>query len=131
MLITPPTSSRRALASLLCSWLDGYPQDFVQLDPRLWEQVENWLHWAQGHGSGPKKSLPEVSRGREPREERAASDGDPDPHYILGLQAEDVAAHLTAQDAVSRGAGWEWAASCSMAEGPLFRLGPAPFASEP
>ncbi|XP_063147271.1 ral guanine nucleotide dissociation stimulator-like 2 isoform X1 [Candoia aspera] len=96
---------RRALASLLCSWLDSYPQDFMGLEPRLREQVASWLHWAWGPGSGPEKSLPEASRGRDPPVaqdgwgEGAAPDGDPDPHYILGLQAEDIAAHLTAQDA--------------------------------
>ncbi|KAM6472061.1 ral guanine nucleotide dissociation stimulator-like 2 isoform 2-T2 [Liasis olivaceus] len=95
---------QRALASLLCSWLDGYPQDFVGLEPHLREQVLGWLHWAWGSNSGPEKSLPDASRERDPaaqgrQEEGSSQDGDPDPHYVLGLQAEDVAAHFTAQDA--------------------------------
>ncbi|KAK9405142.1 ral guanine nucleotide dissociation stimulator-like 2 [Crotalus adamanteus] len=92
---------RRALAALLCSWLDGYPQDFVGLEPHLREQLVSWLHWAWGSSQGPEKTLPDPPSMREPpaTPHGAAQDGDPDPHYILGLQAEDVAAHLTAQDA--------------------------------
>ncbi|XP_029142484.1 ral guanine nucleotide dissociation stimulator-like 2 [Protobothrops mucrosquamatus] len=91
----------RALAALLCSWLDGYPQDFVGLEPHLREQLVSWLHWAWGSSPGPEKSLPDPPSRREPpaAPHGPAQDGDPDPHYVLGLQAEDVAAHLTAQDA--------------------------------
>ncbi|XP_058028063.1 ral guanine nucleotide dissociation stimulator-like 2 isoform X2 [Ahaetulla prasina] len=95
---------QRALASLLCSWLDGYPQDFMGLEPHLREQLVSWLHWAWGRSPGPEKSLPDVPSRRDPPvaerggEEGTGQDGDPDPHYILGLQAEEVAAHLTAQD---------------------------------
>ncbi|XP_039221860.1 ral guanine nucleotide dissociation stimulator-like 2 isoform X1 [Crotalus tigris] len=88
---------RQALAALLCSWLDGYPQDFVGLEPHLREQLVSWLHWACGNSQGPEKTLPDPPSRREPP--TAPHGGDPDPHYILGLQAEDVAAHLTAQDA--------------------------------
>ncbi|XP_032094572.1 ral guanine nucleotide dissociation stimulator-like 2 [Thamnophis elegans] len=95
---------QRALASLLCSWLDGYPQDFMGLEPRLREQLVSWLHWAWGSSPGPEKSLPDTPSRRSPpatehgQEEGPGQDVDPDPHYVLGLQAEEVAAHLTAQD---------------------------------
>ncbi|XP_034963310.2 ral guanine nucleotide dissociation stimulator-like 2 isoform X1 [Zootoca vivipara] len=104
---TPETADlQRALGSLLCSWLDGYPEDFVGLDAGLKEQLGAWLRWALGRGSDPEKIL--LSAGQEgapkgqedPWEDKGITDeGPPDPHYILGLQAEDVAAHLTAQDA--------------------------------
>uniref|UniRef100_A0A670HSS8 Ral guanine nucleotide dissociation stimulator like 2 n=1 Tax=Podarcis muralis TaxID=64176 RepID=A0A670HSS8_PODMU len=104
---TPETADlQRALGSLLCSWLDGYPEDFVGLDAGLKEQLGAWLRWALGSGSDPEKTL--LAAGQEgapkgqedPREDEGITDeGPPDPHYILGLQAEDVAAHLTAQDA--------------------------------
>ncbi|KAJ6652474.1 hypothetical protein lerEdw1_011510 [Lerista edwardsae] len=97
----------RALGSLLCSWLEEHPQDFVGLEPGLREALLLRLRWALGAGSGPEKSLcAAVSRaapvaGEEPEEDEGIADsgGEPDPHYILGLQAEDVAAHLTWQDA--------------------------------
>ncbi|XP_026548472.1 ral guanine nucleotide dissociation stimulator-like 2, partial [Notechis scutatus] len=103
---SPPKTEdlQRALASLLCSWLDGYPQDFLGLEPHLREQLVSWLHWACGSSPGPEKSLPDAPSSRGPpavehgREESSGQDVDPDPHYILGLQAEEVAAHLTAQD---------------------------------
>lgn len=93
---------------MLCSWLEGHPQDFAELEPGLREALLLQLRWALGDGSGPEKSLcAAVSRtapvAREGPEEGVADSGDPDPHYILGLQAEDVAAHLTWQDAVSGG----------------------------
>lgn len=105
--VSPSSPPCRALASLLCSWLDGYPQDFMGLEPRLREQLVSWLHWAWGSRPGPEKSLPDVPSSRDSLaverggEEGPGQDGDPDPHYILGLQAEEVAAHLTAQDGVS------------------------------
>ncbi|XP_070593051.1 ral guanine nucleotide dissociation stimulator-like 2 isoform X1 [Erythrolamprus reginae] len=95
---------QRALASLLCSWLDGYPQDFMGLEPHLREELVSWLHWAWGRSPGPEKTLPDAPSRRGPLtaerggEEGPSQDGDPDPHYILGLQAEEVAGHLTAQD---------------------------------
>ncbi|XP_026580157.1 ral guanine nucleotide dissociation stimulator-like 2, partial [Pseudonaja textilis] len=102
----PPKTEdlQRALASLLCSWLDGYPQDFLGLEPHLREQLVSWLHWACGSSPGLEKSLPDAPSSRGPpavehgQEDSPGQDGDPDPHYILGLQAEEVAAHLTAQD---------------------------------
>ncbi|XP_053159582.1 ral guanine nucleotide dissociation stimulator-like 2 isoform X2 [Hemicordylus capensis] len=106
--ITPETAELpRALGSLLCSWLDGYPVDFVGLESSLREQLLSSLRWALGDGSEAEKSLAAASRERAPagakeepeEDEGIMDDGDPDPHYILGLQAEDVAAHLTLQDA--------------------------------
>ncbi|XP_062979075.1 LOW QUALITY PROTEIN: ral guanine nucleotide dissociation stimulator-like 2 [Elgaria multicarinata webbii] len=107
--ITPETPElQRALGSLLCSWLDGYPGDFAGLEASLRAQLLFWLRWALGDGSGSEKSLAASSRGRDPPaaegepeedEDHLTEEGEPDPHYILGLQAEDVAAHLTAQDA--------------------------------
>lgn len=80
------------------------------LEPHLREQLVSWLHWAWGSSQGPEKTLPDPPSRTEPpaAPHGPAQDGEPDPHYILGLQAEDVAAHLTAQDAVSAGgSGWE------------------------
>ncbi|KAL8213583.1 UNVERIFIED_CONTAM: hypothetical protein K2H54_066918, partial [Gekko kuhli] len=93
-----------ALGSLLCSWLDGYPEDFAGLEAGLREQVLARLRWALGSGSEHEKSLaPAPTEGapgaREEPEGYEAEDRDADPHYILGLQADEVAAHLTAQDA--------------------------------
>ncbi|XP_062828781.1 ral guanine nucleotide dissociation stimulator-like 2 isoform X2 [Anolis carolinensis] len=99
---------QRSLASLLCSWLEGFPEDFARLEPALQGRLLSWLRWALGRGSGPEKALlllpaPEgPNKGPPPtgtptREDDAGEE--PDPHFILGLQAEDVAAHLTATDA--------------------------------
>ncbi|XP_061477498.1 ral guanine nucleotide dissociation stimulator-like 2 isoform X2 [Rhineura floridana] len=102
--ISPETAElQRALGSLLCSWLDGYPEDFVGLEASLRDPLWGWLQWALGDGSEPGKSFlaacQEGAPGEPKEDEGVAGDGDPDPHFILGLQAEDVAAHLTAQDA--------------------------------
>ncbi|XP_066472062.1 ral guanine nucleotide dissociation stimulator-like 2 isoform X2 [Tiliqua scincoides] len=103
--VTPDTAElQRALGSLLCSWLEGHPKDFAELEPGLQEALLLRLRWALGDGSGPEKSLCAAARGTAPAakeepEEGILDDGDPDPHYILGLQAEEVAAHLTWQDA--------------------------------
>ncbi|XP_060094170.1 LOW QUALITY PROTEIN: ral guanine nucleotide dissociation stimulator-like 2 [Heteronotia binoei] len=100
------TQLQRALGSLLCSWLDGYPEDFVGLEPRLREQLLDRLRWALGRGSEHEKSLAPApkeeapgTRGEPEGEEAAVEDQDANPHYILGLQADEVAAYLTAQDA--------------------------------
>nr|XP_060616537.1 ral guanine nucleotide dissociation stimulator-like 2 isoform X1 [Anolis sagrei ordinatus] len=111
---------QRSLGSLLCSWLEGFPEDFARLGPTLQGRLLSWLRWALGRGSGPEKTLllllasegpnegpPLAGTPRDPtmtptREDGAGEEGDsrePDPHFILGLQAEDVAAHLTATDA--------------------------------
>lgn len=96
---------------MLCSWIDGYPADFEGLEPSLQEQLLGRLRWALGSGSEAEKSFlrarTPAMRG-EPEEEDEDEEGagvlddrNPDPHYILGLQAEDVAAQLTLQDSVS------------------------------
>ncbi|XP_054833494.1 ral guanine nucleotide dissociation stimulator-like 2 isoform X2 [Eublepharis macularius] len=97
---------QRALGSLLCSWLDGYPEDFVGLEPGLRDQLVGRLCWALGSGSEQEKRLTRtptegapVAREEPEEDEAVVEDEDPDPHYILGLQADEVAAHLTAQDA--------------------------------
>ncbi|XP_077180627.1 ral guanine nucleotide dissociation stimulator-like 2 [Paroedura picta] len=98
---------QRALGSLLCSWLDGYPEDFVGLEPSLREPILARLRWALGSGSECEKrlapALKEDALKEKPEElggdEAGVGGQDADPHYILGLQADDVAAHLTAQDA--------------------------------
>uniref|UniRef100_A0ACB8EEL4 Uncharacterized protein n=1 Tax=Sphaerodactylus townsendi TaxID=933632 RepID=A0ACB8EEL4_9SAUR len=102
--VAPETPElQRALGPLLCSWLDGYPEDFVGLEPSLGERLLARLRWALGSGSeyekgltlAPKEGAPET---RE-EDEDFVEDQDPDPRYVLGLQADEVAAHLTAQDA--------------------------------
>lgn len=106
--VTPDTAELQCtLGSLLCSWLEGHPKDFVELEPALQEELLLRLRWALGDGSGPEKRLCAIAKGaapparEEPKEdaEGITDSGDPDPHYILGLQAEEVAAHLTWQDA--------------------------------
>ncbi|KAF7235303.1 Ral guanine nucleotide dissociation stimulator-like 2 [Varanus komodoensis] len=103
--VTPETAElQRALGSVLWSWLDGYPDDFVGLEPGLRGQLLGWLRWALGDGSEPERILAASAGERAPpvtpeEDAGAAGDGEADPHYILGLQAEDVAAHLTARDA--------------------------------
>ncbi|XP_072843352.2 ral guanine nucleotide dissociation stimulator-like 2 [Pogona vitticeps] len=109
--VGPKTAElRRALSALLCSWLDGYPEDFIGLEAGLREQLLSRLRWVLGAGAECEKTLTAPARegapGRaqkDPAEGEGVGDDaperDPDPHYILGLQAEDVAAHLTAKDA--------------------------------
>nr|XP_056722859.1 ral guanine nucleotide dissociation stimulator-like 2 [Euleptes europaea] len=97
---------QRALGPLLCSWLDGYPEDFVGLEPSLREQLLARLRWAlRGRSEHekpliltPEEGAPVAQEGPE-EDEAIGEDQDPDPRYILGLQADEVAAHLTAKDA--------------------------------
>lgn len=78
------------------------------LEPSLREQILARLCWAVGSGSEHEKRLllaPKVMQEEPEGDMVVEEDQDPDPHYILGLQADEAAAHLTAQDAVSLGWG--------------------------
>ncbi|TFJ97074.1 peptidase S1 [Platysternon megacephalum] len=109
---------QRAFSSVMCSWLDRYPEDFGgALDPGLVERLGRSLQCALGQGSEAERRLLALrgvlggpSNGGELEEEEwgAGEDGpkgcvtprgDPDPLDILIFQADHVAAQLTLVEA--------------------------------
>ncbi|XP_043353130.1 ral guanine nucleotide dissociation stimulator-like 2 isoform X2 [Dermochelys coriacea] len=107
---------QRAFSSVMCSWLDGYPEDFGGgLDPGLVERLGRSLQCALGQDSEAERRLlalrgvPEGhSNGGELEEEELGEDGpeggmnprgDPDLLDILTFQADHVAAQLTLEEA--------------------------------
>ncbi|XP_074872330.1 ral guanine nucleotide dissociation stimulator-like 2 isoform X2 [Carettochelys insculpta] len=118
--VPPETSElQRAFSSVLCSWLDGYPEDFGEaLEPGLVERLRQGLQRALGQGSEAERrllavrgALGEPNAGGELEEEEwkegesagpevgLTPTGDPDPLDILTFQAEHVAAELTRVEA--------------------------------
>ncbi|XP_065271981.1 ral guanine nucleotide dissociation stimulator-like 2 [Emys orbicularis] len=117
--VSPETAElQRAFSSVMCSWLDGYPEDFGgALDPGLVERLGRSLQCALGQGSEAERRLLALrgvpggpSNGGELEEEEwgAGEDGpeggvtprgDPDPLDILIFQADHVAAQLTLVEA--------------------------------
>ncbi|XP_038226819.1 ral guanine nucleotide dissociation stimulator-like 2 isoform X6 [Dermochelys coriacea] len=110
---------QRAFSSVMCSWLDGYPEDFGGgLDPGLVERLGRSLQCALGQDSEAERRLlalrgvPEGhSNGGELEEEELGEDGpeggmnprgDPDLLDILTFQADHVAAQLTLEEAECR-----------------------------
>ncbi|XP_014453148.2 ral guanine nucleotide dissociation stimulator-like 2 isoform X1 [Alligator mississippiensis] len=106
----PPTPDvtevRRAFASVLYSWLEGYPEDFRGvLEPGLWERLSRSLQVAAGKGSETEQQLQELlgapahtqPEGEGEDEEEAEEDAN--PLDFLGFQAEQVAAQLTLLEA--------------------------------
>ncbi|XP_067403067.1 ral guanine nucleotide dissociation stimulator-like 2 isoform X2 [Emydura macquarii macquarii] len=111
--VSPETSElQRAFSSVLCCWLDGYPEDFGgALEPGLLERLGRSLRCALGQGSEAERRLLALrgasggpSNGGQ-LEEDADPDGgatpreDPDPLDILTFQADQVAAQLTLLEA--------------------------------
>ncbi|XP_050777011.1 ral guanine nucleotide dissociation stimulator-like 2 isoform X3 [Gopherus flavomarginatus] len=117
--VSPETAElQRAFSSVMCSWLDGYPEDFGgALDPGLVERLGRSLQCALGQGSEAERCLLALrgvqggpSNGGELEEEEwgvgkdgpegcVTPRGDPDPLDILIFQADHVAAQLTLVEA--------------------------------
>ncbi|XP_054663653.1 LOW QUALITY PROTEIN: ral guanine nucleotide dissociation stimulator-like 2 [Grus americana] len=94
------TEAKAALSSLLCSWLDGYPEDFggPQVPP-LAERLVQLL----GPGSEVARRLEDLGGPPPPPEEEEEEEeeggGDADPLEILSFQAREVAEQLTLTEA--------------------------------
>ncbi|XP_075773546.1 ral guanine nucleotide dissociation stimulator-like 2 isoform X2 [Pelodiscus sinensis] len=112
--VPPETSElQRTFSSVLCSWLDGYPEDFGEaLEPELAERLLRSLQRALGKDSEAERRLLALrgalggpGTGGEPEEEDlqegedATPMGGPDPLDILTFQADHVAAQLTRVEA--------------------------------
>ncbi|XP_030403836.1 ral guanine nucleotide dissociation stimulator-like 2 isoform X3 [Gopherus evgoodei] len=117
--VSPETAElQRAFSSVMCSWLDGYPEDFGgALDRGLVERLGRSLQCALGQGSEAERCLLALrgvqggpSNGGELEEEEwgvgkdgpegcVTPRGDPDPLDILIFQADHVAAQLTLVEA--------------------------------
>ncbi|KAM9119684.1 ral guanine nucleotide dissociation stimulator-like 2 [Pangshura tecta] len=117
--VSPETVElQRAFSSVMCSWLDGYPEDFGgALDSGLVERLGRSLQCVLGQGSEAERRLLALrgvpgggSNGGELEEEEwgAGEDGpeggvtprgDPDPLDILIFQADHVASQLTLVEA--------------------------------
>ncbi|XP_048673761.1 ral guanine nucleotide dissociation stimulator-like 2 isoform X3 [Caretta caretta] len=117
--VSPETAElQRAFSSVMCSWLDGYPEDFGGgLDPGLVERLGRSLQCALGQGSEAERRLlalrgvpgghsnggeleeEELGVGEDGPEGGVTPRGDPDPLDILTFQADHVAAQLTLEEA--------------------------------
>ncbi|NWU96891.1 RGL2 protein, partial [Upupa epops] len=91
----------RALSSLLCLWLDSYPEDFGAPQVLPLTQQLLWLLGPDWEGSkrlqalgDPKESPPQPHKRQEEEEE-----GTTDPLDILGFPPRDVAEQLTVIEA--------------------------------
>lgn len=117
--VSPETAElQRAFSSVMCSWLDRYPEDFGgALDSGLVERLGRSLQCALGQGSEAERRLLALrgvpggpSNGGELEEEEwgvgedgpeggVTPRGDPDPLDILIFQADHVASQLTLVEA--------------------------------
>ncbi|XP_025069759.1 ral guanine nucleotide dissociation stimulator-like 2 isoform X2 [Alligator sinensis] len=106
----PPTPDvtevQRAFASVLYSWLEGYPEDFRGvLEPGLGERLTRSLQVAAGKGSETEQRLQELlgapahTEPEDEGEDEEEAEEDANPLAFLGFQAEQVAAQLTLLEA--------------------------------
>ncbi|XP_069630134.1 ral guanine nucleotide dissociation stimulator-like 2 isoform X1 [Haliaeetus albicilla] len=98
------TEAKAALSTLLCSWLDGYPEDFR--GPQIPPLAEGLIRVLGPDSEAARRlenlgGLPQSATPTEEEEEEGDVDeeGDADPLDILSFQAQEVAEQLTLTEA--------------------------------